>query len=479
MSRTQRGIALIYLMLALALLAIMGIVALANYTLETTSRQADASVSVEAAYQAITGIPNTDNFGYLGDVGDYPSSLQDLLVAPANVSGWNGPYLKNVRANSSVLLDVYGSPLQYFLSLGSAGSLDQIAIASAGPDLSSSNSSGNTSTSTSPLPGSTGPSGYASGSGNTDNVIYPGTVSNPVAITRQNAGTLEVFITNFDVNANVASYQPGCPGFYTVTITSVTRGTADTMSLQYPESPTPTSSSPLSVSNPGVVVTLGQGAYLVSVTSALKTGPVFSDTVNIEAGATVIKNVVVPPIDSSQMGTFSLTIYNQASNNLKLFTNGAGGSQGNVSKGTNTLNNIHYCTPYTVNNGNSPSTTNAYDAFIVPYNISGYIRYVDNVQVTLPDASPPHDLQPTISITITNGGTQSDQVMLFQTTAPGTFLGSVYKRKQGVIAVNKNSGANIGTAGVQFTLKKKDGVTNVTGTTNPVTVTANSSITVP
>src|SRR3954462_4694274 len=49
-------------------------------------------------YEGIVGKPDSNTFGYLGDVGDYPATLLDLVQQPAsNPPGWNGPYINDVH----------------------------------------------------------------------------------------------------------------------------------------------------------------------------------------------------------------------------------------------------------------------------------------------------------------------------------------------------------------------------------------------
>ena len=45
---------------------------------------------------------------YRLDTGSLPTRLEDLLVQPANVSGWLGPYAKE-----SALKDPWGTPIEY------------------------------------------------------------------------------------------------------------------------------------------------------------------------------------------------------------------------------------------------------------------------------------------------------------------------------------------------------------------------------
>jgi general secretion pathway protein G len=60
------------------------------------------------------------------DTGKYPNSLQDLVQAPANATGWHGPYLDKLP------LDPWGNPYLYaYPGKHNANSYD---LESVGPD---------------------------------------------------------------------------------------------------------------------------------------------------------------------------------------------------------------------------------------------------------------------------------------------------------------------------------------------------------
>lgn len=442
-SDPERGYGLIYVVLALFVLATLGIATLASYTGNLSPRTSDANLTVRDVYFAITGLPNTENFGYLGDVGDYPSSLQDLIVAPAGVSGWNGPYLTNVRADSSTLLDVYGSPLQYFLSLA-AGSTDQLAIVSAGPDRSSSNTSGNTKTSASPFPGT---AAYTNVSTNSDNVIFPDFVTDTNSVKRENAGTITYNISNFDYNASSNTTVSGCPGLYTLSVGSASRPT-DTMNLQY---------------SPGLTTQVGQGNYIVGIKSLQGVFPSVVEQLAIAAGSTLVRNILMPGIDSSGTPTFTLTVFNDTSPGNAISIQKFGSVLGSVTTGSpngpSRTFTVAACSQMAAQIGGT-----TVDTWTMPY--GNYTRYIQNTS------------QSTWSFTISNGGTQSDQLLVSQGT--GLLLGTAYKRKTVTLNVPQNPGNNGLAAGVSVSIFKKDGVTLATGITNPVTITASgSTISVP
>ncbi|MDP2984203.1 MAG: type II secretion system protein GspG [Candidatus Latescibacter sp.] len=92
---------------------------------------------MKSFYKAIMGDPELGTFGYVGDVGSLPSTLEDLVARPSGVSsfaaytngvryGWRGPYI-TTRYND--FLDGWGTPYRYGQSPDGAGQ-----IRSAGKD---------------------------------------------------------------------------------------------------------------------------------------------------------------------------------------------------------------------------------------------------------------------------------------------------------------------------------------------------------
>src|SRR5437667_12501565 len=87
----SRGFAFVLLAIVLFLAAAIGITALADYTIRTEQRNRDIALLADV-YRGITGNPAQETFGYLGDVGSYPTNLIDLIQSPG-ATGWNVPYL--------------------------------------------------------------------------------------------------------------------------------------------------------------------------------------------------------------------------------------------------------------------------------------------------------------------------------------------------------------------------------------------------
>src|SRR6266852_2799793 len=99
MKNSATGASLLEIVLILTILAIMAtlFVPLASGLIDVQRANGQAD-ELKAIYTAIVGDRTWNTFGYLGDVGFYPSTLMDLVQLPAsNPYGWNGPYLTNVR----------------------------------------------------------------------------------------------------------------------------------------------------------------------------------------------------------------------------------------------------------------------------------------------------------------------------------------------------------------------------------------------
>src|SRR5207244_2129438 len=205
-------------------------------------------------YRAIIGDPSRDQFGYLGDVGDYPHTLADLLSAPEGAAGWHGPYVTDALLSGVSFYDPFGTPIDYFLKLA-PGSPDKLAIISKGPDHASSNAASNPNDSTQftapyPSDGAT----YLIAGGNADNIAYPDFSSTVAPLDYENAGGLKYNIVNKDTNVLANSVVDACPLLYKLVVTSHTRGSADTITLGY---------------SPALTDNFVQGLYDVAVTSPL------------------------------------------------------------------------------------------------------------------------------------------------------------------------------------------------------------------
>ena len=294
-----QGFSLLEVSVSLFIVAVLAavLVPLAS-SLVDSQRGNQALTQLQTIYTAIVGDPQKGTFGYLGDVGSYPNTLTDLLSS--STTGWNGPYLSNAQLdNSGNILDPFGGVVEYFYA-NTAGGSDYLGLISKGPDRYSTNPNQSSNASSSFTP-STYPwlSGYGSAIGNTDNVVYPDFIDNAGLVSYQSLGTLNYTINNFDNNALVNANVPGCPSLYTITITSVPRGTSDQFTLRY---------------NPGgASANLVQGLYNVVITSPLTSSNLYQEQVSIFPNTTTSRTVNLNGLDSSVTTATAnnLTVNNQ------------------------------------------------------------------------------------------------------------------------------------------------------------------------
>ena len=288
------------------LAAAAGLTAVASFVIARDQRRTEAS-ELGDIYRAITGDPSKDQFGYLGDVGDYPHTLADLLSAPEGATGWHGPYVSDAILSGVSFYDPFGTPIDYFLKLA-PGSPDRLAIISKGTDHASSNAASNPNDSTqftSPYP-SDGAS-YLNAAGNADNIAYPDFSTTVAALNYESAGSLRYNIVNKDTNVLVNSVVDACPLLYSLVVTSHARGSADTITLGY---------------SAGLMNNLVQGLYDVSVTSPLIQGAFFSETVSIHPGQITTRTLRAGDIDSSLTPAFTLFVTNNTAGPITIKRSG-------------------------------------------------------------------------------------------------------------------------------------------------------------
>jgi len=251
-------------------------------------------------YTAIVGDPKSITFGYLGDVGDYPSSLLDLVQSPG-LAGWNGPYLNNARIDSGILYDQFGGAIEYFQPSPPAvpaSPIDQLVLISKGLDRSSTNTASNPNLRANfsgTLPSS---SSYATAVSNVDNIVYPVFTDNPSVLSYQSLGQVNFNLRDFDEAAPVNGIVQGCPGLYDIVITSVPRGTNEAY---------------ITYSPGGAGVDLLQGLYTVQVLvrgSALR---IFQEQISVRPGAVLTRDYTLPGVNSILTGKVPLTVVNNTS----------------------------------------------------------------------------------------------------------------------------------------------------------------------
>ena len=284
-------------LMVLAILAAM-LVPLATSLMDGT-RATTAESDLAKIYTAIVGDPKQNTYGYLGDVGAFPASLLDLVQQPvSNPPGWNGPYLSDVRIDTGVIYDAFGSPVEYFQTNPAtfpAAATDQIALISRGPDRGSSNGAASPNVAANFAGVAPSNSGYGTAASNGDNVVYPHFIDNTNLVNYQSLGKLNININNFDDNSSLNAVIPGCPNYFDVKVASIPRATTEAW---------------VNYSPGGASFDLVQGLYQVSVVVAGQTTPVWQEQVAITPDNTVTRSVTLPGINSTLTSTATLTVVN-------------------------------------------------------------------------------------------------------------------------------------------------------------------------
>jgi len=300
----NRGFTLIETIVILTIVLIgIGLFVPAVVTIMQIQRTQDSVRDFDVIYRAIVGNPARDTYGYMGDVGDYPTTLLDLVTSAA--IGWRGPYVTDVELESNILLDRFGGGIEYFNETSPTGGADCLTMVSKGPDLTSTNLAvdPNIARACVMAPGplaTTTP--YSSDPDNQDNIAVPDFISDVTLLDYDPIGSLNYEIFHDDQNPSVGALVPGCPAFNTITLTSATRGTADEFSLTF---------------NPGTSIALVQGVYDLMITPASGSAVIWREQVAIPPVSNVTKSINLS-LDSSVTPTYTLEVTN---------ANGPGGNR--------------------------------------------------------------------------------------------------------------------------------------------------------
>lgn len=467
MKRSADSGNVLLLVCVLLLLVLVFILVVANQAAKDVERQAKTDPLLQQVYEAIVGNPDKMTFGYLGDIGDYPTSLMQLTTNPG-VTGWNGPYINTVpllstSGSTMMLADHYNSPLEYFLNFANA-TTDQIAVISRGRDHSSTNTANNPNID-SQFAG-TLPNSGTYGTANPDNEVYPDFVSDVNNLYRESVGTVTFNIRNYDQNASSNTIMAGCANLYSTNITSVPRGSSDTTTLAYPGS--------LYAQN--LRAQLLQGLYDVEIRSLLSMGSIWRERIAILPGTNLQRDILAPRIDSNLSTSFNMIIHNNTSPgtaiSIRNFSNNITSVLGSVASGARTTFSVKGCTQLDAQIGGV-----TVDSWIMPF--GAYVRAIKQAPQT------------TYTLTVTNGGTNSDVIKVIQTgfqgntTAAPLVIGTVYKRKTLSFTVpgTQNAGAlPAGFQGVAIEIRTRTNSLIGPGTFSPAQTgiyTANTTFTVP
>ncbi len=105
-----------------------------------TARYEQTKRELDELARAIVGNPETygkgsrSDFGYVGDVGSLPASLDALTQNPGSYSTWKGPYIERGFGSTDFKNDAWGVPYTYagttLRSTGSGSSIDKLFSAS-------------------------------------------------------------------------------------------------------------------------------------------------------------------------------------------------------------------------------------------------------------------------------------------------------------------------------------------------------------
>lgn len=127
MLKMRSGMTLVELLIVLVIIGILGAVTLR--TVDVTRERANYDKTVKAMQRlanAIAGDPDLvgegrrTDFGFVGDVGRLPTSLDELRLNIGNNPAWNGPYVRLpfVGDSLSYKTDAWGQEFQYLPDLG-------------------------------------------------------------------------------------------------------------------------------------------------------------------------------------------------------------------------------------------------------------------------------------------------------------------------------------------------------------------------
>lgn len=295
-----RGFSLVEIVLVLAVLGILAavLVPMGLQAIQTERRSA-VREDLQTIFTAILGDRKRGVFGYVGDVGNYPASLMDLVRPPTDSSGnallgWKGRYIQRGVIENGVLLDSYGSPFEYFLLSGADDVPDQLAIISRGPNKVSTNAEANPNLAINFTGLSVADSGYLSDAKNADNAVFPSVDGNPNAVNVVTDGDVALNILNFDNNPKVNAFVPACPELFQITATSVARGVVEA-NLSYVQ---------------GLKFNLTQGHYGITISPQDLATTSWSETVTVQPAATLATTFSLTGLDSSGTPLFNLTVIN-------------------------------------------------------------------------------------------------------------------------------------------------------------------------
>ncbi len=125
MSRSEKGLALLEIIVMLIVLTILAGVVVSALLQNTIRTRVESTIEeLKQIQRAVAGDVRAGNYGYAGDMGRLPRSLDELVrignqrpYSTANTNGvgmgWNGPYLNIGSSAQDALTDAFGNSYDY------------------------------------------------------------------------------------------------------------------------------------------------------------------------------------------------------------------------------------------------------------------------------------------------------------------------------------------------------------------------------
>jgi len=132
MLRLRPGMTLVELLIVLVIIGILGAVSLRAIDVTRERANYDKTMrSMQRLANAIVGNPDMiaegrrSDYGFVGDLGRFPTSIEELRRNVENVPAWNGPYVRVpfTGDSASFKIDAWGQEFQYLPDKGTVLSL--------------------------------------------------------------------------------------------------------------------------------------------------------------------------------------------------------------------------------------------------------------------------------------------------------------------------------------------------------------------
>ncbi|MFZ5979230.1 MAG: carboxypeptidase-like regulatory domain-containing protein [Candidatus Zixiibacteriota bacterium] len=120
--KDRTGFTLVEVVVVIIIAGILATVAFrSGQSVYTTARTEETKEELDDLVRAITGNPELNNngvrtdFGYVGDIGALPPTLDALVSNPSSYATWNGPYFHNrfTQITNDYKIDAFGKEYDY------------------------------------------------------------------------------------------------------------------------------------------------------------------------------------------------------------------------------------------------------------------------------------------------------------------------------------------------------------------------------